>query len=450
VGTVAPIPDVVTNGDGQIKPVAHAPDEHEIPKDLPKPGIISLIIGAVVLLLLLAAMFLIGYFPHERATKETTADATARAAVVPIVAVQRPKEISQEKDFYVPANVKAFAETSVYSQAIGYLKKNYVDIQDHVKEGQLLAEIATPEVDAQLDQSKATLAQGKAAVVTAQSNLDLAKLTLDRYEAAQKETPGSISATDLDTKKAAYDQAVAALAQANANVTADQADVDRLTVLVGFEKVYAPFSGTVTARNYDAGAYLTSGNIGAGKELFRITQSDTLRVFANVPQIYVTGITSGQPAYLKVSNYPSREFEGIVARAAGALDPSTRTMLYELDFPNPKGELYAGMYGTARVAISAGRKVLEIPSSALVLNSDGLQVALVREGSVHFQKINPGRDFGVTIEVDSGLEANDQLVVNPTEHLTEGLKVKTIEQDDQSAQQEKPGAENRTPAKSPA
>jgi RND family efflux transporter MFP subunit len=414
---------VPSNGHGQQGTTGH--EDGAIPTDLPRPGVGKILLVLLLFVVLLGAMFVVGYLPHRATVEVAGADAAAMAGDVPVVSTTHPHPIATAQNLILPCNVKPLQETAIYAQATGYLRKLYVDIGSAVKEGQLLAEIDTPEVDAQLEQSKANLERAKAAVNTAQSNVDLAKHTLERFNDAEKETKGSISELDLDQKRAAYDQAVAALAQANADVNADAADVNRLTVLTGFEKVYAPFAGTITARNYDLGAYLSAANT-TGKELFHITRSDTLRVFVSVPQTFVTAIKTGQDAYLTVANYPGRKFKGTVALAAGALDPATRTMQYELDFPNKEHELFAGMYGQAQLATTDVQPMLGIPTSALVFNAEGSQVVVIRDKKVHYQKISVGRDYGTELEALTGVTADDEVVANPGERLVEGLTVKAV------------------------
>ena len=219
--------------------------------------------------------------------------------------------------------MRAFQETAIYPRTSGYLKRWLVDIGDQVKKDQLLAEIDTPEVDAQLNQSEATLEQTKANVIKAEADMNLAKVTLNRYLDANKQSPGSVTAQDVDEKQIAYDDAVSALKQVKASVVAQEADVHRLQVLQGFEKVTTPFRGIITARNYDNGALLSAGNTAAGSELFSVQETDTLRVFVNVPQTYVTAIKIGQDGFLNVRNYPGKEFKGTATRWAGALDPTT-------------------------------------------------------------------------------------------------------------------------------
>ncbi len=271
--------------------------------------------------------------------------------------------------------------------------------------------------------ARPTWPQSDAAVTKAAADLDLAQRLMARYNDAEQNHPGTVPAMDLDTKKAAVDQAAAALVQAKANVVAAQADVQRLTTLQSFEKVIAPFAGTITSRNFDVGALIAPSNT-AGTELFRVAQTDTLRVFVNVPQADATKVRIGQPAFLLVRNYPGKQFKGTVARSSSAIDTTTRTLSLELHFPNRDAQLYAGMYGQVKLPVTEDNPVVTIPTSALVFNASGLQVALVKDGKVHFQKINGGRDFGTEMEIPTGLSTDDQVVANPGEKLGEGIDVK--------------------------
>jgi membrane fusion protein, multidrug efflux system len=406
----------------------HEDHQHEevIPKDLKKPNTFTVVLAVVVFALLLGVLFYVGYRPHHEAQKQAAADANDMANMSPTVEVVHPKAVAAAQELSFPADVRANQDTLIFPRTNGYLKKLYVDIQDRVEAGQLLAEIDTPEIDAQLAQSKANVEQSKAAVTKAQADLDLAQRLLDRYNEAEKSQPGSVPGMDVDTKKAAVDQATAALASARANVVAAQADVQRLTTLQGFEKVFAPFAGTITSRNYDVGALLSPSNA-TGGELFRIAQTDTLRVFVNVPQADATKVRIGQPAFLVVRNYPGKQFKGVVARSSSAIDVTTRTLSLELHFPNRDGQLYAGMYGQVKLPVIEDNPVVTIPTSALVFNAGGLQVALVKDGKVHFQKINSGRDFGTEMEIPSGLSTDDQVVSNPGEKIAEGIDVKVAE-----------------------
>lgn len=412
-----------THGGGHEGGHVHGDDENVIPHDLPKPSGRVLVVLGSVFVLLLVALFLVGLIPGILNARATEAEAAARAGGAPIVNTTQPVASATSKDVILPADVRAWASTMLYPRANGYLKKWYFDIQSRVKDGDLLAEISTPDVDAQLAQSEAALKQNEAAVQTAQANLTLAKQTLDQYVQARKDNPGSITEEDFNTKVSTYDQGVAALKQANANVAAAQANVQQMQVMVGFEKIVAPFDGVITYRGYDNGALVNPSMTGAGQEMFQIQATDTLRVFVSVPQVYASMMTIGEPTYLKVRNYGDREFTGTVARSTAALDPSTRTMQFELDFPNKDNALYPGMYGTARLPVTQARPVMTIPSSSLVFNADGTQVAVVRDGKAYFQKITVGRDLGTQLEVVDGLSADDVVVSNPGERLVDGVEV---------------------------
>lgn len=402
----------------------HAMDEHSLPTDLPKPRTRTVLAVTGVFVAILIGLFFLGWVPRHRQAIAVRALAEEQAADVPVVGVAFPTPLVASKDLTIPCDIRANQSTDIYPRANGYLKKLYVDIQDHVEAGQLLAEIDTPEVDKQLSAAEATLEQSKAAVNKAQADLKLGRITLQRYTEAQKNSPGSVIQQDVDEKQSAYEDAIASLAQAQANVAVAEANVQQLKVTQGFEKVTAPFAGTITARNYDVGALLNPSNTGPGKQLFSLAQTDTLRVFVSVPQAAATNIRLGQPAFLQVRNYPGREFQGTVVRSAGALDPATRTLSYELHFTNKDHALYAGMYGQARLPVAAGKSILVIPTSALLFNANGLEVGVVQEGKVHIKKVVAGRDLGTEIEITSGLSRDDQIITNPGERMSEGMTVK--------------------------
>jgi RND family efflux transporter MFP subunit len=404
----------------------HAPvaDEHAIPKDLHKPSNVLVIVMALVFVVLLAGLFVVGWLPHERAAEQAAADAQAvQASEAPIVSVANPRPQAANKEISLPCSVNANQQTAIFARANGFLKQWLVDIGGHVKKDQLLAVIDAPDLDAQLAQAKATLEQAKASVVKAQADLQETQTDYQRYLTAQKENPGSVSAEDLDMKRDAYDDAAAAVEVAKATVVQDAASVQQLAVEQGFERITAPFAGTITARNYDVGALISPSNTSAGSEMFDIADTSILRVNVNVPQVYATDVRIGQPAYLTVRNYPKRRFEGVVARQTGALDTSTRELLFQLDFPNPDGALDVGMYGTASLPTSNPQPVLVVPTSSLIFNANGVQVALVRDGKVHFQKVTVGRDLGTDLEITDGVSTSDQVVTNPGEKLGEGLTV---------------------------
>jgi RND family efflux transporter MFP subunit len=415
-----------TVGEAHAPAPASAPahEENPIPNDLPTvrtPVVTAVLIAFTVLL---AALFAVGYVPNHQRRQEADAVAAERQDLIPRVDVIQPRRPSTAGDLVLFADARAMQETSIYPRANGYLKRLEVDIGDRVKAGQLLAEIDTPEVDAQLNEARAALEQSKANVTKAQADYEFAGTTFQRFQSLDKTQ--AVTPQDLDQRRSAFNQASAALAAAKANVGASEAAVQRLTETQSFSRVTAPFAGVIAARNYDVGALLSPTNTGAGRELFRIAQTDTLRAFVNVPQSYVTSIRPGQPASLEVRNFPGRQFMGKVTRSAGALDPATRTLRMQVDIPNPGNLLLAGMYGQVQFHLSQEKPNLLVPSSAMLFRSDGTQLAVVEAGKVHFRKIAIGRDLGTEMEITDGLQGGEQIVTNPGPKLAEGTDVEVV------------------------
>jgi RND family efflux transporter MFP subunit len=316
----------------------------------------------------------------------------------------------------LPANVEAFIQASIHARASGYLKDWFVDIGDHVTNGQVLAEIDTPELDEQLDQAKAQLDQAKA-------SLNLAKITSDRWNALLK--TASVSEQDAAEKQSDY-----ILQQAN--VEAARANLQRLDDLKSFDRVTAPFSGVITARNTDIGQLITAGS---GPDLFGMAQTDPLRVYVQVPQQYVHDIVTGQKAQLSFLEIPGRTFEGTVSQTSGAVDPTTRTLQVELRVPNPKGDIFAGSYAQVRFNESADQAALTISDNAIIFQAEGTQVALVGpDNKVQLRKVKVGRDFGDVIEVLDGLTTNDHVVDNPPDSIADGMGVEVIKPEANSKQ----------------
>ncbi|HEX4123786.1 MAG TPA: efflux RND transporter periplasmic adaptor subunit [Tepidisphaeraceae bacterium] len=413
---------------GHHDPHAHADKAavHDLPTDLPKPsGFVVALVG-VSAALLLAAMFLIGFIPHREQEAQIDKDAEAIANAVPIVDLAPVTKAKPASDVYLPANVQAWQQTALYPRVTGYIASWTHDIGSHVNKDDVLAVISAPDVDAQLRQNIANLAQGRAAVDKANADVTIAQNTYQRYQQWMSTTAG-VSQQDLEDRKNAYEDAVAIEHQAEANVKALQAAVDELQVQQKFETILAPFTGTVTARNYDVGALMSANNATA-KEMFDMAETDKLRVFIDVPQAYADAVKIGQAkAYLTVRNYPGREFEGTVARSTGAVDPASRTMPIEVDIPNRDGLLNPGMYGTIRLPVGNPHPALIIPTSALVFDAKGLRVATVKDNTVHFAEIDAGRDYGTSIEVLKGISSSDQIIDNPGEEIAEGAKVQIAE-----------------------
>ncbi len=399
-------------------------DEGAIPTDLPMPGTGTIVLVVVAFAVALAVLTVVGEVPHYREQRATREDAKKRSEAKPVVQWSTPIAFPGDRDVTLPCDVQANQQTAIYTRTNGYLKRWNYDIGQHVNQGDLMAVIETPEVDAQLAQSKANVEQAEANVTKSQASLDLAKSTLQRYLDAQRDNPGSVTREDVDTQQSNYENAAAALKQTEASVTQAKAAVQQEQVTVDFEKVYAPFSGTVTARNYDNGALLSPTETGAGKEIFDLAQTDLLRVFVNVPQVYANNITMDQPATLYVRNFPTVPFTGRVTYTAGAIDPNTRTLRVQIDFDNKDGRLFAGGYGQVHLPVTPKKGVMVVKTSSLIFNSEQQHVAVLdAQNKVHFKTIEVGRDFGTDIEVTGGLDPADHVVDNPGERIDDGSEV---------------------------
>jgi RND family efflux transporter MFP subunit len=327
---------------------------------------------------------------------------------VPTVSVVHPKRGALKDEIVLPGNIQAFTISPVYARTSGYLKKWYVDIGGRVKSGQLLAEIETPEVDKQLDQARADL-------TTAQANLKLAEITMNRYQGMLKD---AIPKQDVDNAIGAYeaDKSI---------VTSQTANVKRLEQLVSFEKVYASFDGVITSRNTDTGALINAGNGGVSQQLFTLAATDTLRVFVNVPQIYSRSAVPGVVAQLTLAQYPNRRFIGKVVRNSESIDPASRTLLTEVDVDNKTGELLPGSFAQVHLTLAAKAPSLLLPVNSLLFRAEGLQAGVVREGGkVELMPIVIGKDYGTEVEVVSGIVENDNVIVNPGDSLATGTTVR--------------------------
>jgi RND family efflux transporter MFP subunit len=338
----------------------------------------------------------------------------------------------------LPGNIQAITEAPILARADGYIKSRSVDIGDHVRAGQLVAEIEAPELDQQVVQAKATLEQAQASLEQAKanyqqgkSNEELARITADRWKALVLK--GAVSRQDNDTYQAQYNAQVAnldalskAVAAAQSNVNAAQANVARLSELQSYRMVRAPFDGLITLRNVDVGALVNSGNT----LLFRIAQTGTLRIYVDVPQSYSEQVHTGLPARITVSNIPGRTFPGTVTRMADSLDPASRTMLVEVQVPNSDGALLPGMY--ARVDLrslrgGAASTPILVPGDAIIARGSGTEVAIVGpDHIVHIVKVEVGRDYGDRVEVLSGLREGDTIVANPGDTARDGALVNPV------------------------
>ncbi len=446
-------------------------------KQLGKRGIGRL--GWIILgIIALGSLLALGILPRLNRRAELQAAAKAAKDTLPAVNVTNAHRANPSSNLVLPGSVIALNQTTIYARTTGYLQRWLVDIGDRVQQGQILAEIDSPETDQQVDQAKADLAksqagfqQARADLAKAQANvsqynaelakansdlkqakvnLELARQTWKRWQELVRQ--GAVTQQDADTKEANYNAnqanvesaqntinsaeanvsaAKANVSSANANVAASlasigssQANLRRYQVLQSFEKVQAPFTGIVVARNIDSGALITSGSSNNNTSLYTIAAYDKLSVNVSVPQALVSSIQVGQAAQVTVRELPQRVFNSRVIRTTNAIDANSRTLLTQLAVENPNGELRPGMYATVNFTISRENPPLMVPGSALVNNGDGTQLAVVtQDQKIHYQKVELGRDYGKEVEINSGLTGNEQVVTNPTVDLTEGAKV---------------------------
>ncbi len=481
------------------KALPPAPERKALPPAAEKPAASShrrlwLLVGGGAILL--ALLFLLGYLPwrHRQSVVEAAARREARA--LPIVSVTQVKQSPGVATLLLPGNVTPLEEAFVYARASGYVRRRYVDIGDRVQKGQLLAEIEAPDLDAQVAQARAGVAQAEqqlmqahAALENAQSQEDLARVTNQRYTVLVSHV--AVSRQDADQQAATYRSASAnvrlqqaAIHTAEENVKANRANLDRLISLQDFEKVRAPFSGIITARNFDVGALISTagsslgvsntpmggtqvsgaqGNAGAsgtstsspspgaatGGEMYRIAQIRTVRILVNVPQINAPSIHIGQPAKIFVQEFAGHTFTGHVARTTSSLDPTARTLLAEVDAPNPESQLLPGMYAQVQFSESRSSPPLIIPGDAVITTNQGPVVAILVDPTpeqrermqrqqeqlrahasasqqhvsedanqakrVHLQKVTLGRDYGPEIEIAGGLQGWEHVVANPAD-----------------------------------
>jgi len=298
------------------------------------------------------------------------------------------------KELILPGTFQAIKQTTIYPRSNGYVESWKVDIGDNVQAGQLLAEIATPEVDQQLAQARA--------------QEEITKVTADRWrDLVQKNV---VSRQEYDQNQKAYEAA--------------RANLQQVQKIQGFQQILAPFAGKIAARNIDIGTLVTAGTGNSGTPLFSIVQSDVLRVYVFAPQENAPSIHEGLAAKIVLQEYPGQEFDGTVTRTAGALDPQSRTMQVEVQVPNDEGKLYAGMYGQVKFLLADENAPIVVPANTFLFRTEGPQVAtIVNEKHIHWESIRVGRDFGDRLEVLDGLKENAKVVMNPTDDLREGIQV---------------------------
>ena len=373
----------------------------------PPSGRGRLVLFAVAFLVVVAVIVAAGIIPRQRARAALRQETDAMA--IPIVRVVPLKRAPAAEEIVLPANVLAFTDAPIYARTNGYLKKWYADIGTRVKAGQLLAEIDTPEVDQQLRQARADLN-------TAEANLHLSQITADRYAGLLK--TDSVSKQDADNAAGDYEAK-------KAIVKSGEANVQRLTELLSFQRIYAPFDGVITARNTDIGQLIDSGSSGGpGRELFHIASVKKLRAYVNVPQDYSRTAKPGLVADLTFPDLPGKRIPAKLVSTSDAIDPSSRTLLVQFEVDNSNGELLPGAYAALHLKLPAGSSSYIVPATSLMFRSEGLRLATVNDNKAALLPVTVGRDFGTEVEIISGLTGNESIIVNPIDSLLPGQQVR--------------------------
>ena len=373
-----------------------------------KKSRLFLVLGAIAVVLVIVGVLTL---LERREQYNALAKETEKLAV-PSVAVIHPTVEPAQEDLVLPSTLQAYVESPIYARTSGYLKKWYHDIGSHVKQGELLADIDTPEVDQQLDQARADLG-------TAQANDNLSRITATRYEELIK-TDG-VSKQEVDNAVGDYAAKRAATASAQANVR-------RLEELESFKHVYAPFAAVITRRNVDIGNLINAGNGGSAQELFVLAATDPIRTYVSVPEVYAAAVHPGLGAFLELTQFPGEKFQGKVVRTADAIDLASRTLNTEVDVPNKTGQLLPGGYAQVHLLVGVTGARLQVPVNALLFRAEGLRAVVVDANhNTHLQQLVIGRDYGTSLEVLQGLRADDWIVLNPPDSLDEGMQVNVKE-----------------------
>jgi multidrug efflux pump subunit AcrA (membrane-fusion protein) len=395
--------------------------------------------GILVLFLVLLTLGTVPRIWSKRELAVSANDVQNRIASVHVI---HPVPAA-DGDLSLPATTQAIQDSIIYARTSGYVTRRYVDIGDQVREGQLMAQIASPEVDQQLSQARADLEQSRKNLDLQKANLELARVTMERYKSADAE--GAVAKLLVDQNVTAYRTGQAAVAAAEAVVRSNQANVQRFEELTSFERVIAPFDGAVIQRNFDVGALITAGSpvdntavapstvTGAPNGLFELAQIDVLRVFVSVPQPFAPNVKAGLPVQVSVRGQLMQPVAGTVTRTAGALDPGTRTLLTQVDIPNRSHRLLPGMFVYVAFKIAPSGTRWRLPATAVMFNAQGTRVVIVGEGNkLHFQPVVLGRDFGMSIDIQAGLHGTEKIVKQPTISLQEGQVVEPLESQDSS------------------
>lgn len=381
------------------------------PRNLRRIGLI-----AAAIAILIAAFGILQRRSHEANVAQWT-----KQQAVPIVAVIKPETGAAAHHLVLPGTVQAWYEAPIYARVPGYLKDWNFDYGAHVKKGDVLGEIETPDLDAQLAAAQAKLNSGRAVVKVREAERQFAESTFQRWRDSPK---GVVSVQEQESKQADYSSAVARLNSASAEVAADQGEVDRLQALESFKKIVAPFDGVVTARETDIGALINAGSGtggGNGPELFRVADIHKMRIYVQVPQQLSAGIENGQTAELRLPQYPDKTFKATVATTSSAINTSARTLLVELHADNPNGQLQPGAYAQVEFELPGNPNVVRVPTSTLIFRQHGMEVAIVGpDNKIVLKPITLGRNLGIEVEVVNGLTVADRIVNSPPDSLSDG------------------------------
>jgi len=380
--------------------------------------------------LLLVGGLSFGVWQHYRHSQDVATTAEQIRDFVPTVRVATVRSSGSMLVASLPGSTEAFEAANIFSRTSGYVAKRYVDIGDVVKSGQLLAEITAPELDHQIAQAQATLAQNQATLHQVQTNRELADVTWNRDSKLLDK--GWITKQQGDQERLKLEAEQAAVAVAQANILAQQAHLLVLNQQKNYQSVSAPFDGVITQRNIDNGSLVQADATG-GTSMFTLMHSDVMRIQLYVPQDQAFGLVPGVEATVRVPELPGTEFRGSVTRVANALQPGTRTLLTEIDVPNPDGALTPGTYCEVQLQIPRKTPSMVVPSEAIIFNRNGLQAAVVEDGTVHIRKLDVVRDLGTTLEVKDGVKDGDVVILNPSVNITENDKVKTTAASDKSS-----------------
>lgn len=394
--------NVVVSGTTEATEMKLAVTLEQTPSSPSLPRGVLILLTAMAVVIAVVVVFGI----HSRLAAESRLERVTDQAAIPTVNVTHPQLGNRAQELVLPGNTQAFIDSPIYARTNGYLKSWYVDIGARVSKGQLLAGIETPELDQQLRQAQAELA-------TAEANLNLSQITATRDQNLLK--TNSVSTQERDN-------AVNAYAANQATVQSNQANVARLEQLQSFEKVYAPFDGIITARDTDVGALIDAG-ANAPKELFHIASISKLRVYVAVPEVYSLAARSGAPADLTLDEYPGETFHGTLVRNSNSIDAASRTLLVEVDVDNGRSRLMPGAYVEVHLKLPEGARSLVVPANALLFRREGLQVGVVRDGKAQLVQVMPGHDYGDSMEILSGLEPTDNVILSPSDSLTSGTPV---------------------------